>query len=208
MHPLEWHQTSIQVNIFPLEGVWTYILLTLGETNLINSFKNLNFPTSLWNLRPQFFIQASRTCKRKTRLDKYLRNVQDYAEGYLNEKHSDIIIPQTVNACIASHSWGDWILWANSLTDICGLKNMTERNNPTQTQKQRQYRVLVITGFIISSMFLPQWGHRRATSDECDSTLWEKLSLLNACDHTLLAPYWFGHRTPLYTPSLPLCWKG
>lgn len=31
-------------------------LLTFGDTTLISSFKNLYFPTSLWNLLPQFFI--------------------------------------------------------------------------------------------------------------------------------------------------------
>lgn len=39
--------------------------LTLGETTLISSFKNRNFPTSLWNLRPQFFMHASSTCSHR-----------------------------------------------------------------------------------------------------------------------------------------------
>lgn len=36
--------------------------LTFGDTTFINSFKKRNFPTSLWNLLPQFFMQASSTC--------------------------------------------------------------------------------------------------------------------------------------------------
>lgn len=42
-----------------------WILLTFGDTTLINSFKNLYFPTSLWNLLPQFFIHASNTCTQR-----------------------------------------------------------------------------------------------------------------------------------------------
>lgn len=42
--------------------------LTFGETTLINSFKNRNFPTSLWNLLPQFFMHASSTCGHRTGL--------------------------------------------------------------------------------------------------------------------------------------------
>lgn len=38
------------------------MLLTLGETTFISSFRKRNFPTSLWNRPPQFFMQASRTC--------------------------------------------------------------------------------------------------------------------------------------------------
>lgn len=37
------------------------LLHTLGEITFTNSFKNLNFATSLWNLLPQFFIHVSRT---------------------------------------------------------------------------------------------------------------------------------------------------
>lgn len=43
------------------KSIWRQ--LTIGDTTLISSFKNLYFPTSLWNLLPQFFIQASSTCK-------------------------------------------------------------------------------------------------------------------------------------------------
>ena len=37
---------------------------------------------------------------------------------------------------------------------------------------------------------------------------WLWVGLLKHRDHTLPAPYWFGHRSPLYTPSPPVCWKG
>lgn len=40
--------------------------LTFGETTLISSFRNRNFPTSLWNLLPQFFMHASSTCSHST----------------------------------------------------------------------------------------------------------------------------------------------
>lgn len=112
---------------------------------------------------------------------------------------------QTINACIASHSWGDWILCANSLTDICGLKNIRERNNPIKSWRPKQRRVWVIMGFSKSST---QWAYISAKLDGRDSVLWETLSWLNECDHTLPAPYWFGHKTPLCTPSLPVCWRG
>lgn len=81
----------------------------------------------------------------------------------LKDVNVEMMTVQTVNACIASHSWGDWILWANSLTDICGLKNMKERNNQAQSQQQQQSRVWVTTGFITSSMCWPQWRHTWAT---------------------------------------------
>lgn len=55
----------------------------------------------------------------------------------------------------------------------------------------------------MSSVCLPQWGHIWAILDACDSTLWVK-----ECDQfTPLAPYWPGHRSPLYIPSLPACWR-
>lgn len=63
------------------ERLSNFMLLTFGETTLISSFKNLNFPTSLWNLRPQFFIQASRTYTRRDSCNTYLPIVQDYAEA-------------------------------------------------------------------------------------------------------------------------------
>lgn len=44
----------------------------------------------------------------------------------LNYKIKERLTRRTVSACIASHSWGDWILWTNSFTDICGLKHMTD----------------------------------------------------------------------------------
>lgn len=46
------------------EPIWR--LLTFGDTTLISSFKNLYFPTSLWNLLPQFFMHASNTCKQNS----------------------------------------------------------------------------------------------------------------------------------------------
>lgn len=121
------------------------MLRTLGEITLTNSFKNLNFPTSLWNLLPQFFMQASRTynkpryidincdtlCKRTSKWKNKTKTIQ-WNDGTLH----------TVNACIASHSWGDWILWTNSLTDICGLKNMTERNYPNKNSRTNTIQCL------------------------------------------------------------------
>lgn len=38
----------------------------LGETSLINSFKNRNFPISLWKAGPQDFTHCSRSCQRGT----------------------------------------------------------------------------------------------------------------------------------------------
>lgn len=38
---------------------------TFGDTTLISSFKNRYFPTSLWNLLPQFFIHASNTWRQR-----------------------------------------------------------------------------------------------------------------------------------------------
>lgn len=65
--------------------------------------------------------------------------------------------------------------------------------------------LLLITCFIISPVCLPQLGHIWAILDACDSTLWVRLK---QCDHfTPLAPYWPGHRSPLYIPSLPACWR-
>lgn len=37
----------------------------------------------------------------------------------------------TVSACIASHSWGDWILWARSLVASWGLVNKNKTLNYT-----------------------------------------------------------------------------
>lgn len=37
---------------------------TLGDTTLMSSLRKRNLPTSLWKRLPQFFIQASSTCKR------------------------------------------------------------------------------------------------------------------------------------------------
>lgn len=47
---------------------------------MINSFKKRNFPTSLWNLLPQFFMQASSTWSTEAR-----RSGQDLALG---QQHS------------------------------------------------------------------------------------------------------------------------
>lgn len=72
-----------------------------------------------------------------------------YAKGRQNEKKQTKTIQwndntlHTVNACIASHSWGDWILWTSSLTDICGLKNMTERNYPNTNSRTNAILSLV-----------------------------------------------------------------
>lgn len=45
--------------------IYTQTKHTLGETTLMSSFRKRNFPTSLWNLFPQFFTQVSRTLGHK-----------------------------------------------------------------------------------------------------------------------------------------------
>lgn len=65
--------------------------LTLGETALMSSFKNLYFPISLWNLLPQFFMHASSTCNEMMHKKTVREQVTNICTHALTAENDNII---------------------------------------------------------------------------------------------------------------------